>query len=177
VIVYRVTHIEDGKVYIGKWMGSSRPEERWTEHKREARDGSPSHLHNAIRKYGAEAFKLDALYEAKTPIELARMETFFIILHQSHDPRYGYNMTLGGDGAGVGVLNPWFGTHGPMGGKHHSEKSRRQTSLALKKKPKTEQHNQNVSKAQKLRWANMTPELRQGIMDRVNATRRARHGH
>lgn len=38
------------------------------------------------------------IYRAKTADELSKMETFFIVLHQSHKVENGYNMTLGGEG-------------------------------------------------------------------------------
>lgn len=61
------------------------------------RRGSQYHFHRAIRKYGADAFRLEVIYTAKTTAELTAMETFFIVLYQSHKPENGYNMTLGGD--------------------------------------------------------------------------------
>ena len=43
-------------------------------------------------------FNVEVLYRAKTVDELSKMETFFIVLHQSHESENGYNMTRGGDG-------------------------------------------------------------------------------
>jgi hypothetical protein len=40
----------------------------------------------------------EVIYRAKTADELSKMETFFIVLHQSHKVENGYNMTLGGEG-------------------------------------------------------------------------------
>ena len=97
MVVYRVTNSVNGKVYIGKHEGI-RVQDRWGVHLYRARTGSPYHFHNAIRKYGAASFKIEVLYTAKTREELSAMETFFIILHQSHLRENGYNMTMGGDG-------------------------------------------------------------------------------
>lgn len=40
--------------------------------------------------------RIEILYAAKTVAELNAMETFFILLHQSHLPENGYNRNLGG---------------------------------------------------------------------------------
>lgn len=97
MLVYRVTNTVNGKVYIGKWSHST-PDLRWRLHKSAAKRGSPYYFHRAIRKYGLDAFT-EVIHRAKTPEELSAMETFFIVLHQSHVPVNGYNnMTLGGEG-------------------------------------------------------------------------------
>lgn len=172
MIVYRITHVADSKVYIGKWMGSARVEDRWQEHRRDARNGSRLHFHNAIRKYGPDAFKLEILYTANSVEELNAMETFFIVLHQSFKPENGYNLTMGGDGGAVGPLNHWFGTHGPMGGKHHTEKSKRKISLALKGVSKTSKHNEAVAEAQTNRWAAYSLLERKEIGQSISKGRR-----
>lgn len=97
MVVYRITNTVNGKVYIGKWMGKNIAH-RWQRHLKSTEDGSPWHLHRAIRKYGPDVFTVTIIYRAKTADELSKMETFFIVLHQSHKPENGYNMTLGGDG-------------------------------------------------------------------------------
>jgi len=97
MFVYLVRNQINEKVYIGKWQGS-RVKDRWREHIRDAQAGAQRKFYSAIRKYGPKSFTIEILYRAKTPVELSRMETFFIILHQSHLSENGYNMTLGGDG-------------------------------------------------------------------------------
>ena len=110
MIVYRRTNTKNGKVYIGKTTRTA--DERWVSLLYEINRGSHAPIHNAIRKYGAESFTADILYEAQTYEELSKMETFFIIMHQSHKSENGYNLTLGGDGAAPGELNPMWGkTH------------------------------------------------------------------
>lgn len=106
MVIYRRTNTTNGKVYIGKTTRTVA--QRWINLLAEVKRGSANPIHNAIRKYGAEVFTTDILYEAKTAAELNAMETFFIVLHQSHKPENGYNLTLGGDGAGPGELNPMF---------------------------------------------------------------------
>jgi|SRR5271157_576895 len=123
MLLYRVTNRINGKVYIGKWQGGS-AQERWSQHVAEAGRGSRRYFCNAIRKWGTAAFSVEEIYKAKTPYELARMETFFIILHQSHLSENGYNRTLGGE--------RMFGV---MLGKRHSEASRRKMRLSHIGKP------------------------------------------
>lgn len=109
MIVYRVTNLCNGKIYIGKTVQTI--SERWRQHVSDSRVYQLA-LSRAIRKYGSGAFQTDVLYTAKTLEELSRMETFFILLHQSHLTENGYNLTLGGDGASPGALNPMWGkTH------------------------------------------------------------------
>jgi group I intron endonuclease len=110
MVVYRRTNTKNGKVYIGKTTRTA--EERWVNLLAEVNRGGTNPIHRAIRKYGAETFKTDILHIAKTFDELNVMEIFFIALHQSHQPENGYNITLGGDGASPGELNPMWGkTH------------------------------------------------------------------
>ncbi len=101
MIVYRITNRVNGKVYIGKTVHTL--VQRWKWHLADARGNRyQTHFYKALRKYGPEAFTIEILYQAKTKFELSRMETFFIVLHQSYRAENGYNGTLGGDGAAVG---------------------------------------------------------------------------
>ena len=101
--VYRRTNKFNGNVYVGQTTRTGDP--RWYECVRDAiKYGGGFRLGAAIRKYGVEAFE-DRFVEytvkmqdnlEKIQHELDRMETFFIIMHQSHI--CGYNVTLGGQG-------------------------------------------------------------------------------
>jgi len=96
VIVYAAHNRVNGKVYIGKTVKSL--EKRWSRHLKDARRGVRTHFQNALREHGAETFTLTVLHHAASLQELNAMETFFIVLHQSHLRVNGYNMTMGGDG-------------------------------------------------------------------------------
>jgi|SRR5208282_2729712 len=131
MIVYRRTNTKNGKVYIGKTVRTL--DERWVSLLAEVKRGSSNPIHNAIRKYGAESFTTDILHEARTYEELSKMETFFIIMHQSHKSENGYNLTLGGDGAAPGELNP-------MWGKTHTDEvkaAQRERRLGTKNSPES----------------------------------------
>jgi group I intron endonuclease len=96
--IYKRTNTVNGKVYIGQ-CSMKGIDPRWNDCLSQARKGKGSRLGGAIRKYGPKVFKKETLYIAKTKYELDRMETFFIILHQSNLSENGYNMTLGGEGS------------------------------------------------------------------------------
>jgi group I intron endonuclease len=94
VIIYRFTNRTNGKVYIGqtvKTLAARKQLHDWA-----VRNRKGQAVHAAIRKYGWDAFDTEIIYQAKTIDELNAMETFFIILHQSHCPQNGYNRSLGG---------------------------------------------------------------------------------
>ncbi len=100
MIVYRIMNLINGKIYIGQ---TTKPKlmTRWREHvwfsKNEKYRSWRSALQRAIRKHGFDKFTIESIYVANSRKELNAMETFFIILHQSHKPENGYNMTLGGE--------------------------------------------------------------------------------
>ena len=117
MLVYRLTNTINGKVYIGKWVRDT-VDLRWQLHVSSAKHDSPYYIHRALRKYGSENFKVEVIHRAKTADELSKMETFFIVLHQSFKSENGYNMTMGGEG---------------QVGRKNSAASIRQQSASLKK--------------------------------------------
>lgn len=54
MLVYRAVNTVNGKTYIG--MTSGRLSRRISSHKNDVKTGSTTYLHNAIRKYGIDAF-------------------------------------------------------------------------------------------------------------------------
>lgn len=94
MLIYRFTNLINGKVYIGQTVKPL--EKRLQLHRWSVRKDSQQAIHCAIRKYGWESWRIEILYAAKTINELNAMETFFIVLHQSHRPENGYNRNLGG---------------------------------------------------------------------------------
>src|SRR5947209_8783404 len=75
--LYLVTNTMTGTQYVGKTI---RPlPARWKEHLYRAHRGSESHLHRAIRKYGADAFKIQAFpFEPQDERSLNEWEKFLI---------------------------------------------------------------------------------------------------
>ncbi len=94
MIIYRYRNLINGKVYIGQTVKTVKRREEL--HRTSVKRGSTQAFHCAVRKYGWANFLVDILHFAKSIEELNAMETFFIILHQSHKPENGYNRNLGG---------------------------------------------------------------------------------
>ena len=106
--IYKIENKQNRKIYIGKTVNTIR--ERWLEHIEEANKGDNSLLHKAIRKYGEDGFYVDFIEQCSND-ELNIKEIYYIALFQSHMEQYGYNMTLGGEGAmkyaDADILNLW----------------------------------------------------------------------
>jgi hypothetical protein len=91
--IYRIKNVDNGMLYVG--LTSNSVENRWKGHQREARYGSSAPLHQAIRKFGKAAFKIDTLIQA-TVAELPALERKAIHHYGSDDPLRGYNGCPGG---------------------------------------------------------------------------------
>ena len=91
--IYKITNTLNGKVYIGKTLGTI--ERRFAEHCKEAYRDTESHrpLYAAMRKYGVEVFSVALVEETNQPEE---RERFWIETYGSF--KNGYNATIGGDG-------------------------------------------------------------------------------
>lgn len=96
-IVYRITCIPSGKVYIGltrqKYLS-----ERWSQHVLAAKAGSKNVLASAIRKYGVDAFERSVIAYALNPDSLGLLEKTLIAQYDCISPK-GYNLTDGGESA------------------------------------------------------------------------------
>lgn len=62
-------------------------------------------FHNALVKYGWDGFSHDILFSDLTEDDAKHKEKVLIAEYRTHDPRYGYNITEGGDGT-VGYTRP-----------------------------------------------------------------------
>jgi group I intron endonuclease len=100
--LYRITNTVNNKVYIG--IAKNCHEKRLRTHIKNAKAGSDTILHRAIRKYGADKFMTELLVIAKFGEYLKELEVTAIKTYGTKTP-LGYNMTDGGDG-GVGMI-PW----------------------------------------------------------------------
>ena len=90
--IYRVSNTVSKKVYIGKAKDC---QQRWAEHKRNAKENKQHPLYNAIRKYGVENFIFEILFE--TVEELVDEQEKNLIDVFSKYPQ-GYNLAEGGTG-------------------------------------------------------------------------------
>jgi group I intron endonuclease len=93
-IIYIATNTVNGKQYVGQTRYSLKI--RWQLHLRAIRDGSTSALHQAIRKYGVEAFEIKQLDSAETLKDLNDKEVLHISQLRTLAPG-GYNLTTGGE--------------------------------------------------------------------------------
>jgi group I intron endonuclease len=85
----------NGKVYVGRTTRSL--ETRFREHV--SGNNTALLLARAIEKHGLENFEFFTLYrDAVSGGHLNMLEKMYIKAYRSDDPRYGYNLTEGGDG-------------------------------------------------------------------------------
>lgn len=106
--------MENGKKYIGI-TSRVKPEHRWSNGHGYKEN---THFYSAIQKYGWDNFKHEILYDALAADEAKRLERELIARFKTQQPKFGYNMTSGGDGT------PDY---------HPSEETRRKLSEARKK--------------------------------------------
>jgi group I intron endonuclease len=116
MIIYKITNIINGKVYIGKTIQPLKI--RWKCHCALASRNSPLYFHRAIRKYGCDKFSIEILKQTKSMEYLNFVEKYFIKKLNANNLKFGYNMTIGGDGV--------------MAGRHHSEEAKVKISLGHK---------------------------------------------
>jgi group I intron endonuclease len=92
--IYKCTHIQSGKCYIGQTIQGM--DRRKLEHFSHARNSPKSyHFHNALRKYGEDAFNWEVLECANDLDHLNTLEEFYIQKFDSINS--GYNIREGGD--------------------------------------------------------------------------------
>ena len=125
MIIYKITNIENKKVYIGKTVATSA--ERWQHHLYEAYNEncrSYNHvLHRAIRKYGANKFIVEDIDSASNEAELNEKEKFWIKFYRDNFGEINvYNVADGGNG-GRTMAAGW----------HHTEESKKKMSESQKK--------------------------------------------
>jgi group I intron endonuclease len=138
--LYIVTNKVNGTTYVGKTI--LKVQRRWSKHVRDARNGSQTHFHRAIRKYGADNFTLRILpsSEGAPDSQLQTYEISLIALLEKGGCKL-YNQTHGGDGtAGLirtdehchRISESLLGNKHPFYGKHLSEEHRRKIGEAGK---------------------------------------------
>ena len=95
VLVYKITCISDGRVYVG--ITAKTVEIRWLQHIQHGLSGRlNTPLYDAIREYGASGFRVECIGEAPTRKEAGLIEKQFIAEFECLDPK-GFNRTTGGE--------------------------------------------------------------------------------
>jgi len=87
MIIYKTTNLINGKIYIGKYLGS-----------RPGYLGSGIVLKKAIKKYGKNNFKRETIETCQSKQELNERERYWINKYNSKDSSVGYNIGSGGEG-------------------------------------------------------------------------------
>lgn len=163
--IYVVTNTVNGKVYIGKTV--RKVHVRWNRHLGDARNGSETALHRAIRKYGGTSFSVDTLLDGIDDKDtLSRMERRMISLYDTTNQVIGYNLTDGGDGTSGRPMNDRTKQaliKSRLGSKHTADALRRmsESQKGKHKGPFTADHIANMCKAQKGRT--VSPEAREKL--------------
>ena len=131
MIVYKVTNIVNGKVYIGQTILTLAARK----HSHEGSMYQNRRFYSALRKHGKKNFIWEVLSECFDKEQMNELEKFYILQFKSKDPEFGYNMTDGGDS--------------PLGRKHKEEsKIKMSISKTGKKLPHTEEWNMKIGAAQ-----------------------------
>lgn len=157
MICYLVYNRINGKCYVGQTVKTLK--ERWYLHCKSAKGKSRLPIHNAIRKYGPEAFMIGWLSHARDREELNAIEKHFIVRYNSQVPN-GYNRTEGGAGFNG----------------QHTEASRRKMKQSHlgKKRTLTERSKQGVT--MKAIWQGADFKARnKGRLGKKNSTEHRRH--
>lgn len=91
--IYKFTHIETNRCYIGQTIQD--PNRRRLEHICDSRYTTREyHFHNALRKYGIDAFTFEVIATANTLAELNLLEEQYI--EQYNSINNGFNIRNGG---------------------------------------------------------------------------------
>lgn len=106
MIVYKITNLVNGKIYIGqttrtfnkRYGGAGIGAERVLRYFEVNKDSKKNeHLNNALIKYGANNFKIEIICQCNTVEELNEKEKYYIDLYEARDYKKGYNCEEGGD--------------------------------------------------------------------------------
>ena len=128
--VYLHTNKVNGKVYIG--ITSLKPEQRWAN----GRGYKGQHFSNAIKKYGWDEFEHEVLYSGLSKAQAKVLEVSLIHFYKSTNPKYGYNVSEGGDiiseETKAKLSEAKKGANNPNYGKYLSDKIRKKMSEARK---------------------------------------------
>ena len=94
-IVYLVTNLVTGKVYVG--LSSRDISKRKIEHLRSSQGVPLFYFHSAIAKYGEDNFLWEVLQSNLTEKQASDAEVYYLSFFRSNEREFGYNMTSGGE--------------------------------------------------------------------------------
>lgn len=150
-IIYKITNIENGKIYIGKTIRDINV--RFKQHLHNAFGNQIRLKHlpltNAIRKYGTKSFIIEKLDEAETEEELNIKEKDWIKKLNSLDKNIGYNVSEGGEG-NVPYSSLLKGAK-TRTGKKHSKEWKANISKGKLGKALSDEHKKHLSENHRLK--------------------------
>ena len=126
--VYVHTNKINGKKYVG--ITSRRPEDRWDYG---CGYRGQTYFYRAIQKYGWDNFKHEVLLTNETKEYTCAAEKCLIKAYASNNPKYGYNLSSGGEAGAAGI--PW------------PEERRKALSDKFKGRKLSDEWRTNISKA------------------------------
>lgn len=88
-LIYKLTNLKDGKIYIGQTVHSL--EDRWRRHIEYANRGGEGYLQKAIRTYGPDSFDRMTVTIAYNKQQLDELEKYYICSLDTFNPEVGYN--------------------------------------------------------------------------------------
>ena len=143
---YRVLNLTNAKAYIR--ITTSSVQARWRRHLSTARRGVGGTLHDAIRKHGESAFRVDHIACARNWDSLCAVERILIRQEKTFAAYgLGYNATLGGEGAfGMVITDAHRAKIGAKNkGKRPSDEARAKMSAAGQGKLKSAEHRAKIA--------------------------------
>lgn len=93
--IYYIKNKCNNKMYIGQSIDLERRKKEHLSHLRNNKHKN-NHLQKSFNKYGEKAFEIKT-YIVCPEDELSPRETLLIIFYATHNPKYGYNKTFGGE--------------------------------------------------------------------------------
>jgi len=122
--IYKITNLINHKIYIGKQIGNKK-----------SYLGSGKLIKKAIHKYGKSNFRKEIIEYCIDNILLCKREIFWIDFLNSTNPKIGYNISKGGDGATFKMTKEQrknvsinhhdvSGINNPMFNKKHSQEAK-----------------------------------------------------
>jgi len=109
MIIYKITNIINNKKYIGKTKLTLK--KRCQRHLSLMRQNKNRYFYDSLRKYGPNNFIVEQIEECKTDLQTNIREKYWIKYFKSNNKKYGYNLTLGGDG-GKTMSSDWYKKQG-----------------------------------------------------------------
>jgi group I intron endonuclease len=147
--IYHFFNTQNGKIYIGKTNNIKR---RLKHHYNVSSGGKLKYkhhfqaIHAALKKYG-NIIEFSIIQTTSSEKEANICETYWINYFSSNNPKFGYNLTAGGDGTSRRFVSQE--TRNKMSksatGKKHSDTAKMKLSLFHSGKILTEEHKKKIS--------------------------------